>query len=315
MTEITHDRCSELLGGYRRGELDPDDAAAVERHLAGCEECRTELAGLLALTAGPDLEPLGDDERRRLREAVAREGRLVPATVHEFPAARRTIWERHAGQIVGAAASIVAILFAYVVFGLPASDDAGEGEGAGGGGEDAATLDTEEAPAAGSGPQPVFVLPEVQTEEESGQDQAAEEERSARTLTDFQNKSAFTESSIRRLGEVGPIFREFMEAYTTDDADLAEDFLNQLGSEAPDDSLRDQILECGASLLEDDPERPLLPAFATVADFNDQESLILGFVTTDGTTSELGRFSIFVWPVGDCDAYPANSFGDIRPRP
>jgi anti-sigma factor RsiW len=39
------------LGVYLTGSIAPADRAAVVRHLAGCEDCRAELAGLAALPA------------------------------------------------------------------------------------------------------------------------------------------------------------------------------------------------------------------------------------------------------------------------
>jgi hypothetical protein len=315
MTEITHERCSELLAGHQRGELEPDDASAVERHLAGCEECRAELAGLRALFAPGDFDLLRDDERSRLRAAVTEEARLTPARVHELPA-RRRFWERHAGQIVGAAASIVVILFAVLVVwgGLQGGgDDDGEGQAGGeGGGGDAATA--ENAPTTSQGPLPHFALAELAPQ--AAEDEAEEQDAAARSLRNLETRSAHTEKSIRRLGESGPIFRNFMESYSTDDASgLADEFLRQLASAAPEPEVGDQVFECRAELPEDDPERPLLPAYATVAEFNGEESLVLGFVTTDGTNTELNRYSIFVWPIGDCEAFPLSSFGDINRRP
>ncbi|TWD72422.1 putative zinc finger protein [Kribbella amoyensis] len=47
MTE--HDRSQ--LGAYALGALEPDEAREVEQHLAGCAECRTELAELEELKA------------------------------------------------------------------------------------------------------------------------------------------------------------------------------------------------------------------------------------------------------------------------
>ena len=314
MTEITHERCSELLAGHHRGELGPEDASAVERHLAGCEECRAELVGLRALSRSAEFEPLGDEERQSLRDAVAREARLAPGQVYELPA-RRTFWERHAGQIVGAAASIVVILFAYLALGLPGRDDAG-GDGDNGGGDQTTTAEGEEldaAPDAGAGPegpQPVFITADLRAVAEGAQDDATESEAPSALL---QSRAKHTERSIQELGERGPILREFSEAYTSDDAGLAENFLNQLASEAPDDEVRDRVLECGASLLGDDPGRPLLPAFATVAEFKQQEALILGFVTSDGLTPELNRYSLWAWPVDDCGVILLGTSGDIRP--
>jgi len=56
------------LGVYLTGAIAPADRASVVRHLAGCEDCRAELAGLAALPAllrRPDVaaaaQPPADD--------------------------------------------------------------------------------------------------------------------------------------------------------------------------------------------------------------------------------------------------------------
>jgi anti-sigma-K factor RskA len=46
MSENGHDRRSDELAAYLLGALEPGEAAELERHLAGCEECRTELEWL-----------------------------------------------------------------------------------------------------------------------------------------------------------------------------------------------------------------------------------------------------------------------------
>ncbi len=46
MNEREHEAHRDELAAYLLGALAPGDAAALERHLAGCEECRTELAWL-----------------------------------------------------------------------------------------------------------------------------------------------------------------------------------------------------------------------------------------------------------------------------
>ena len=323
MTEITHERCSELLGGHLRGDLGPENAAAVENHLAGCQECRAELAGLRALSA-EDIGPLGDDERRSLRDAVLREARHAPATVVEFPA-RRSFWERHAGQIVGAAASIVVVLFAVLVFQGLGGDDAGDG--AGGGGDDGAATaqdDSEGADTDAGGPQPVFASeksfaaladrPEAEEANQGEDAEQGEEPESERSLAGIEARDVFTENSITRLGTSGRVFRDFAEAYTADDIPtLSESFLDQLASEAPNTEVAEQVLDCRDAITAGVPGRLLLPTYATVAEFNGEESLILGFVLPDATTEDLSRFSIYVWPLGDCKAFPYNSFGDIGP--
>ena len=46
MSENGHEHRSDELAAYLLGALEPGEAAELERHLAGCEECRTELEWL-----------------------------------------------------------------------------------------------------------------------------------------------------------------------------------------------------------------------------------------------------------------------------
>lgn len=76
---MSHDERRHLLGGYVLGGLSADDRAEIEAHLAGCAECRDELAafspipGLLGrtpephATSAPDVLPGLLEEVRRAR--------------------------------------------------------------------------------------------------------------------------------------------------------------------------------------------------------------------------------------------------------
>lgn len=46
MSESGHERYRDELAAYLLGALEPGEAAELERHLVGCEECRTELEWL-----------------------------------------------------------------------------------------------------------------------------------------------------------------------------------------------------------------------------------------------------------------------------
>jgi anti-sigma-K factor RskA len=46
MSENGHERRSDEIAAFLLGALEPGEAAELERHLAGCEECRTELEWL-----------------------------------------------------------------------------------------------------------------------------------------------------------------------------------------------------------------------------------------------------------------------------
>jgi Anti-sigma-K factor rskA/Putative zinc-finger len=123
------DRCHEHLGGYVLEALEPDEAAAVRRHLDSCPECRrehAELSGiptLLDILGSADAPP--EAPPQELEESVldrfARERRGV------FPA-RRPIRGRWVAA--AAAAAVAAALAAtLVVIGLFSSDGGDEAFG------------------------------------------------------------------------------------------------------------------------------------------------------------------------------------------
>lgn len=65
------------LGAYVLGALEPEEAARVERHLAGCDRCRAELeelgaASALLRTPGAQADATLDEEPAPADEALAR---------------------------------------------------------------------------------------------------------------------------------------------------------------------------------------------------------------------------------------------------
>ena len=82
------------LGAYVLGGLDPDEAAAVRRHLETCEDCAAELdslaplPGLLSLAGGAEeaaQKPLSPAFEERLLDAYARDRTISPR--------RRLTWQ------------------------------------------------------------------------------------------------------------------------------------------------------------------------------------------------------------------------------
>jgi anti-sigma-K factor RskA len=83
MNETDHDRWRDELAPYLLGALEPGEAAELERHVAGCEECERELS--------------------RLRPAV----RVLPETVERVeapPALRARLMEQVRSEAAGAKA-------------------------------------------------------------------------------------------------------------------------------------------------------------------------------------------------------------------
>lgn len=103
----------EALGAYVLGALEPDEHAALDRHLAGCATCREEVDAFRALP--PLLDRLSPDEAAaagdlRPRHDVAS---TLAAVAAEQQRARRALWRWRAAA--GVAAVAAAVLLAVVV--------------------------------------------------------------------------------------------------------------------------------------------------------------------------------------------------------
>ena len=79
MTEHTHGNCVNLLGSlseYIDGELNPELCAEIEKHLAGCEDCRVVLnttKRTIDLVHAPIEKPAIPDDVREIGRASCRE--------------------------------------------------------------------------------------------------------------------------------------------------------------------------------------------------------------------------------------------------
>jgi hypothetical protein len=105
------------LGAYVLGGLDPDEAAAVRRHLEACEECAAELdalapiPGLLSLAGGAEeatTKPLSPAFEERLLDAYARDR-------SSHPRRRRFGWRRPRPRWLAIGAAVTAAAAAAVV--------------------------------------------------------------------------------------------------------------------------------------------------------------------------------------------------------
>jgi len=72
--DLDHERCSELLGRFVRGELARADEESVRGHLRVCESCAEERRGLERLLA-EEVEPLSVSSRAPAEEVVGRPSR------------------------------------------------------------------------------------------------------------------------------------------------------------------------------------------------------------------------------------------------
>lgn len=112
------------LGSYALGGLEPDEAAAVERHLAGCAGCRDDYARMAVLPAmldraGPvaavEAAPSSQLERSVLDGFAAHRG----VVRHRAPRRRRVV---AATALAAAAACLAGLSAAGVLSGEPSGD-------------------------------------------------------------------------------------------------------------------------------------------------------------------------------------------------
>jgi anti-sigma-K factor RskA len=89
MNETDHGRWRDELAAYALGALEPGEAAALERHLAGCEACRTELDWLR-----PAVQLLPESVERVEPPRELREGLMEQVRAEARQSARRS-WGFH----------------------------------------------------------------------------------------------------------------------------------------------------------------------------------------------------------------------------
>lgn len=131
MSEQDHERQREALSAYLLGALDSGEAAELEEHLAGCEECRTELAWLRpAAQVLPEsverVEPppgLRAQVLAEVRGDVSTLGRSAPSAERRRARGWRSLLLRPA-TAVAAVALIAASALAFAIGG-----DGGSGAG------------------------------------------------------------------------------------------------------------------------------------------------------------------------------------------
>jgi anti-sigma-K factor RskA len=137
MSETRHDRWREDVAAYMLGALDPEAAAALERHAEGCERCREQMRWLTpAVDALPEaverVEPPPGLRTRLLAEAQADAAEHTPAVEGVGWRGRASSWLRGLGRrglrpAVGfaALALVVAAVLGYAIGG----DSGGDGGG------------------------------------------------------------------------------------------------------------------------------------------------------------------------------------------
>jgi anti-sigma factor RsiW len=310
MTEMSHERCSELLAAFADDRLPADQAGAVEAHLRGCEECALELRALNALRDTAS-RPLTESERSHLHAAVAR--RIVTSSpkAASTPVVisldeRRRRRNQKLATALGAAAALT-ILAASLTWmgGLFGSGD-GTDRGADAGAGD--IEDSSELAIPPGAPAPRFAAGGRENEFALGANARTAEESADSSKAARRTAFIANDSQLRALG-TSMFFREFSRAYPPEAAEeLGEAYIADLAEEAG--SRGAHVARCARSVYEG-RTGPLLPVFGTFTRYRGEDSLVIGFVYTTGEGARLDRYTIWVWPRGSCETPVTTTSGTV----
>jgi len=330
--ELSHERCSELLGSYVAGELTANVAGAVEDHLDGCVACSEERAGLVLLVADREAAGLSSAERQRLHVALDPAALRVDAVrVPEEDVARRRragaegrqrsrrqpatrgVWARVAPAL-GAAAVLALVLGGGALLftteggiggqGATAESGAGTGGGGTGGG---GTVESQDGAGGGGtgGSAPSGGGKGAPTDGET-QDKGSRAATFGSLAVGPAPRFAAAERSLDEgsLASLGrePPFTAFAHSYQRRAAgNLGDLFLKRLATAAAGkpagggtpDSRFAQVLACGRNALSRRPGA--LPAYAAYAVFDGRSVLVIGFAYPRPGHRPLDRFMVTAW--------------------
>ena len=114
----THKEAEELLPWYASGQLEPEEQALVEKHLASCAHCRRQLAfERRMIDEFAQMTPEIESGWARLKQRLQ-----APEPVRSSPRARESWWDKLAAEGAGiwqsfsrpAIAAIAAVQLAFV---------------------------------------------------------------------------------------------------------------------------------------------------------------------------------------------------------
>ncbi len=125
MSENGHERRRDELAAYLLGALEPGEAAELERHLAGCNECQTELEWLRPavqmLPESVERVEAPPELRGRLMEQVRSEAESAPAP------SRTRRWRIGGWSLrpVAGLAALVLVVAAVAAYAIGSGDSGG----------------------------------------------------------------------------------------------------------------------------------------------------------------------------------------------
>jgi hypothetical protein len=289
MNEITHETCSELLGPYLGGELDRARRADVQGHLATCDECTRELAGLVALTA-PEIEPLNEVERARIVRAVRAE---VRGAVREPFSIR---WGRRFAPALGAAA-----VLAIIAVGVVTLNDEGRAPSPTGGSDvvqEDADEDAHLFDAGTGGGEAARPKKEARSGNTTTGDAAGQADSESIEVAEGDATLAASAPMVLVQDEfAGARFDPSVLVTPVPATGDPRRAVRDLALSAPDPEVGRTIRACATTTL-DNSLRPLAPVYA--AYFTNDVIVVIGFVWTDPATGSL-NYEMRGWRGSNCD--------------
>jgi anti-sigma-K factor RskA len=116
MSEMSHDPWRDDLAPYLLGALDPGEAADLERHLAGCEDCRRELERLRpAVVVLPEtVERVAPPPGLRARVMEKVQADAAAEKARRAAPGRRRFWLRPGGLRIATGLAVLVVLAAVV---------------------------------------------------------------------------------------------------------------------------------------------------------------------------------------------------------
>ena len=129
MSANEHEQHGDELAPYLLGALEPGEAAALERHLAGCEECRTELEWLR-----PAVQLLPESVERVEPAPRLRQNLMEQVRAQAESAATSSNRERRWGiggwslRPLAGPAAVVLVVAAVAAYAIGTDDSGGGGE-------------------------------------------------------------------------------------------------------------------------------------------------------------------------------------------
>lgn len=293
MTDLGHDRCSELLETYVSGELDADQRRAVDEHLAVCSDCSLELVAVQTLTE--PVVPMTGIERDELTRAV-RAGIASPQ--------KRSLSERFGRRLAPALGAVA--LFALAAIAVVSLPEDPPSPNAGGGTDAGVTMESE-----ADEMQPgTAQKDQAETTEDSmsgtttgtgsaGGGAAGDAARNSGSATTL-------ESNAAQVGRASFIMEPATFAAagislpnlvpSRRNIEVLEDDAATLARAAPNERVAELIRDCAERTIATSPH-PLVPSTAV---YYADDVLVIGFIWVDPSTSQV-NFEVRGWTNGRCD--------------